>query len=319
MQVREMKREDRGAVLDLLQHAFGVRELFERYMDFDPAFAYGDYLLALDGDAPVACVQIFDKTIRMRGESLRLGGIGSVATHASQRGHGVAADLLERALERMRGRSMWLSLLFAAPVAPLYERLGWHRIPAPLLRLSQADRAAAPATPAGRAFQPQDLWQVNGLYEAYTEPLSGPTLRDASYWRGQLRTAGTPDEDFRVAERDGAMVAYARVASFNGRPRVLEYARDARGAEALAELLVAHTHGAHALHAPFVRDPELGGALERRGIAISFASDPSPMWRVLERAPLARLAGLSDSCADKTLLEALVADGTATYWTSDRF
>ena len=143
----------------------------------------------------------------------------------------------------------------------------------------------------GRAFRPEDLVQVAALYDAYTEPLSGPTVRDARYWRGQLRTAGTPEEDFRVAERGGAIVAYARVASFNGRLRVLEYARAAHGADALAELLVAHAHGPHALHAPFVRDPELGGALEQRGIELSLARDPSPMWRVLERAPLARLAG----------------------------
>jgi predicted acetyltransferase len=319
MQMREMKREDRGAVLDLLEHAFGLRELFERYMDFDPAFAYGDYLLAIDGDAPVACVQIFDKTIGLRGEAVRLGGIGSVATRASQRGRGVSSDLLERALERMRARGMWLSLLFAAPVAPLYERLGWHRVPAPLLRLSPLAKSNASAKQTGRAFQPEDLWQVAALYEAYTETLSGPTLRDASYWRGQLRTAGTPDEDFRVAELDGAIVAYARVASFNGRLRVLEYARAARGADALAELLVGHAHGPHALHAPFVRDPELGSALEHRGIEISLARDPSPMWRVLERAPLARLAGLPDSSPDAALLAELVGEGAATYWPSDRF
>jgi predicted N-acetyltransferase YhbS len=319
MRVREMTREDRGPVLDLLEHAFGVRELFERYMDFDSAFAYGDYLLALDGDTPVACVQIFDKTIRLRGASVRLGGIGSVATRASHRGRGLSSDLLQRALERMRGRSMQLSLLFAAPVAPLYERLGWHRIPAPLLRLSPSAKTGASEPRPGRVFQPTDLWQVNGLYESYCEALSGPTLRDARYWRGQLRTAGTPEEDFRVAERDGAIVAYVRVASFNGRPRVLEYARGARGADALAELLLAHTHGPHALHAPFVRDPELGGALERRGVALSFASDPSPMWRVLERAPLARLAQLPESTSDTALLAALVGEGAATYWTSDRF
>jgi GNAT superfamily N-acetyltransferase len=319
MQVREMKREDRGPVLDLLEHAFGLRELFERYMDFDPAFAYGDYLLALDGDAPVACLQIFDKTIRLRGEAVRLGGIGSVATRASHRGRGLSSDLLERALERMRGRKMWLSLLFAAPVAPLYERLGWHRVPAPLLRLTPAKRSSTPPPQSGRAFRPEDLWQVNELYRAYSGALSGPTLRDASYWRGQLHTAGTPEEDFRVAARDGAIVAYARVASFNGRLRALEYGRDARGAEALAELLASHAYGPHALHAPFVRDPEVGGALERRGIELSLARDPSPMWRVLERLPLARLAGVPDSCPDSELLATLVGDGAATYWPSDRF
>jgi predicted N-acetyltransferase YhbS len=318
LQVREMVRADRPAVLDLLEHAFGLRELFERYMDFDPAFSYGDYLVAFEGREPVACVQVFDKTIRLRGEKVRLGGIGSVATRASHRGQGVSSDLLERALERMRAREMWLSLLFAAPVAPLYERLGWHKIPAPQLRLSPR-RAGGPVTPAGRVFQPSDLDAVTRLYDAYVAPLSGPTVRDARYWRGQLRTAGTPEEDFRVAERGGRITAYSRVASFNGRPRVLEYARGASGADALAELLASQTHGEHALYAPVVRDPELADALARREIDVSLARDPSPMWRVIERAPLARLAGVTGSTSDFDLLATLVADGAATYWPSDRF
>jgi len=316
--VREMVRADRQAVLDLLEHAFGVRELFERYMDFDPAFSYGDLVLALEDGEPVACVQVFDKTIRLRGESVRLGGIGGVATRASHRGRGVSSDLLERALERMRAKEMWLSLLFAAPIAPLYERLGWHKIPAPQLRLSPKRRDAQ-VTPAGRAFQPQDLDAVTRLYDAYVAPLSGPTVRDARYWRGQLRTAGTPEEDFRVAERGGVLTAYSRVATFNGRPRVLEYARSPDGADGLAELLASRAPGEHALYAPVVRDPELADALARHGVDVSLAQDPSPMWRVIERAPLARLAGVTGSTSDFELLSALVADGAATYWPSDRF
>jgi hypothetical protein len=213
---------------------------------------------------------------------------------------------------------MWLSLLFAAPVAPLYERLGWRKISTPLWRLKAATPAGG-VTRAGREFRPDDLWQVTGLYESYCAPLSGPTVRDAAYWRGQLHTAGTPGEDFRVAERAGAIEAYARVASFEGRPRALEYARSAAGAESLADLLAAHAAGEHPLYAPIVRDPELTRALEARGVTVSLARDPSPMWRVLERAPLARLAGLDDSTSDDELLRALVADGAATYWTSDRF
>ena len=107
------------------------------------------------------------------------------------------------------------------------------------------------------------------------------------------------------------------MASFNGRPRVLEYARSPDGADALAELLASQAHGEHALYAPVVRDPELADALARRGIDVSLARVPSPMWRVFERAPLARLAGVTGATSDFDLLSALVAD--ATYWTSDRF
>src|SRR4249920_3729351 len=135
MKLREMRAEDRPAVLDLLEHSFHLRELFARYMDFDAAFAYGDFLLALDGERPVACVQVFAKTIRLRGAEVRLGGIGSVATHESVRGRGVSSELLVETIERMRQRDMALSLLFAGQAAPLYERHRWHKVPLALTRL----------------------------------------------------------------------------------------------------------------------------------------------------------------------------------------
>ena len=101
----------------------------------------------------VACVQVFAKTIRLRGAAVRLGGIGSVATHESCRGRGVSSELLVQTIERMRQRGMALSLLFAGQAAPLYERHGWHRIPIALIRL-RARGARPPATPGGRSARP---------------------------------------------------------------------------------------------------------------------------------------------------------------------
>ena len=314
-----MRPDDREAVLDLLEHAFGIRELFARYMDHDPAFSPGDVLLAQEGEELVACVQIFHKTIRLRGEPVPIGGIGSVATRAAQRGQGVSSALLERAIARMRERERVLSLLFAAPIAPLYERLGWLRCPLPLLRLSPREPAQDPPRAPGRAFGDADFGQVAALYERYTEKLSGPTLRDERYWRGQLRTAGTPEEDFRVSERKGKIGAYARIASFNGRLRGLEYARGSRGARALAELLAAHAYGPGTLHVPYVHDPELAAALDERGIDTKLSRDPGPMWRVLDRSAAARLAELPESKTDEELLTPLVGAPSLTYWPSDRF
>jgi len=302
MQLREMRAEDRPAVLDLLEHAFHLRELFERYMDFDPAFAYADYLLALDGARPVACVQIFAKTIRLGGGEVRLGGIGSVATHEGFRGRGVSSELLVATIERMRARGMALSLLFAGPAQPLYARHGWQRIALPLLRLRGRD-GAPPAGDPGRPFTPADLPEVSALYDAYCAGLPGTTVRDARYWRGQLRTAGTPVEDFRVAERGGAIDAYARSANFAGRPRVLEYARTPSGAGALAELLLHLTRAPNALPIPDARDAELRTELEARGVDVVAVPDASAMWRDL----------------DAHALTAQLSPAKTTYWPSDRF
>jgi predicted N-acetyltransferase YhbS len=296
-----------------------VRELFERFMTFDPAFSYADVLLALDGGKPVSCVQIFARPIRLRHERVLLGGIGSVATHASARGRGLASELLRQAIARMRERGMALSLLFTGRFS-FYETLGWQQMSTRLFKLSPHAPLAMPDDGTIlRAFEPDDLGRVQALYDAYTEPLSGPTVRDARYWAGQLRLAGTPREDFRVAERNGEIVAYARAAAFGGRMRVLEYARAADGASALARLLAALTPAAHRLPVPLVRDAELGDALRGFGLESAPGEDPSPMWLVLDRPLLARLAGASESTTDRALLETLVGGPLVTYWPSDRF
>jgi predicted N-acetyltransferase YhbS len=319
MEIREMRADDREAVLDLLEHAFLVRDLFARFMDFDPEFQLRDVLLAVDGDRPVSCVQIFTKSIRLRGEAVSLGGIGSVATHASARGKGLASQLLRLAIERMQARGMVLSLLFTGRFT-FYEPLGWQQISTRLFKLAPGELRSSPSTGTViRAFRDTDLARVAELYDAYTVPLSGPTVRDARYWSGQLRTAGTPEEDFRVAERDGAIVAYARAAAFAGRVRVLEYARAADGAGALAELLAGLRPAAHNLPVPLVRDADLGEALRALGLSASPGEDPSAMWRVLDHAALARIAGTTQAISERALLETLVGGPQVTWWPSDRF
>jgi len=316
-----MRASDRGAVLDLLEHAFGVRELFERYIAFDSAFADSDVSVAFENGRPVSCVQVFAKTIRLRREAVSLGGIGSVATHESQRGKGLASQLLRRAIERMCARGMALSLLFTGRFA-FYEALGWEQISMRLFKLrAPAAPVAADDALVVRPFRPEDLPAVAALYDAYTEVLSGPTLRDERYWAGQLRTAGTPGEDFRVAEpaAGGGVVAYARAASFSGRTRVLEYARGPRGAAALARLLLGFAPAGHSLPVPLVRDAELGESLRALGVEAAPGEDSSAMWRVLDRATLDRIAGAGPGTSDRALLESLVGGPLVTYWPSDRF
>jgi hypothetical protein len=246
---------------------------------------------------------------------VKLGGIGSVATHASARGKGLASELLRRAIERMRARGMALSLLFTDRFR-FYEPLGWQQMSLRFFKLAPGARlGTADDGTVLRVFQPADLARVAGLYDAYTEPLSGPTVRDARYWAGQLHTAGTPEEDFRVAERDGAIVAYARAASFGGRVRVIEYARarTARTARAAARRAAPPQPAV-----PLVCDTELNEALRARlGVA------PGRARRRVARArppdTVARIAGASENTDDRTLLQSLVGGPQVTWWPSDRF
>jgi hypothetical protein len=101
--------------------------------------------------------------------------------------------------------------------------------------------------------------------------------------------------------------------------RVLEYARDPRGAAALARLLAGFAPVERSLDVPLVRDAELGGSLRALGVEASPGEDSSAMWRVLDRPTLERIAGAGPGTSDRALLEALVGGPLVTYWPSDRF
>lgn len=317
MKIREMRPDEREPVLDLLERAFpGERDVFERYLDFDPSCGPGDFLLAFDGGRPVSCVQLFEKAIRLRGRTVRLGGIGSVGTHPDYRRKGLASELMRRQADAMRARDMPIGLLFTGRIG-FYARLGWVQVPLRQLAVRAGDGGDAP--PAGvlvRELATGDLDAVRALYDAYSAGIDGTTLRDARYWEGQLRYAGNPGETFRVAERDGRIVAYSRGVRLDAHC-ASEFARadDDAAADALAALLVGLCDEVRVRAPP---DPPLERALEARA-RVTRSDDASPMWRVLDAPGLARLAGLPESSADRDILRALIDEPPAHYWLSDRF
>jgi predicted N-acetyltransferase YhbS len=317
MEIRPMRAGEREPVLDLLEHAFAERALFEAYMDFDPLYRCDDFLLALEGDRPVCCVQIFEKTIRLRGRALRMGGIGSVATHADYRRRGLAEDLMRRSEQRMRERGLPLALLFG--VWGGYARLGWVRIPARQLALhGEAARADLQEGVSVRPFTEDDLPRVQALYEAYSAHFDGTTVRDEDYWRGQLRYAGAPGEDFRVAVTGDVLVAYARRVGL-GASLAMEFAHAPGQADTLASVLLQQCPREGALILRLPPGTDLERALARRADGLDRVDDSSFMWRVLDPETLCALADLPATAPDPEVLEALIARPPAHYWASDRF
>lgn len=313
---RTLRADEREAFLDLMDAAFVDEERahFARYLDEDPLLGHDDTLVAVEDGRIVSALQIFTRTIRLRGEPVPLGGIGSVGTHPDFEGRGLSTGLLRRAIDAMRDRGMALSLLFTGRVG-FYQRLGWVKVLHPLLvarRRSDAEPVAA------RVFRADDLPAVQQIYAAYSGWRDGATLRDETYWRAQLRFAGQPDEHFHVLERAGRIVAYARRIRFVGLARIIEHGCGP-GAEAqLADLLLAMAPDDAPLFLPHC-DPALEAALRARAAACDRITFPDQMWRVLDRPRLQALAETDASLDDASLLARLVAAPDGVYWPSDRF
>jgi predicted acetyltransferase len=312
-----MRASEREAVLDLLEAAFEERELFARFMDTDPAFDPANILLALDDDRPVSSVQIFSKQIRLRDAAVPLGGIGSVATHPDYRKQGLAYELLRRSETAMRERGMPLALLFAV-LWDFYGRLGWVQIPVRQLALHRREASAEmPRGIRARDFEPGDLEAISALYERYASGFEGTTLRDASYWRGQLAYSGSPEQDFRIALEGDRPVAYARRV-WLGAPLAMEFAHEPGAEDALAALVTELCPDDRAMLMRLPAETPLENALARRGLSVDRVDDPTFMWRVLDAAALARMTGLPES-SGAALLDELIRKPPVHYWVSDRF
>lgn len=309
-----MRPAERDPFLDLMQAAFHERLVFETYLRFDPELGDEDTLIALDDGVPVSAVQIFTRRIRLRGRTVTLGGIGSVGTHPDYERRGIATELLRHAIAEMTRRQMTLSLLFTGRTT-FYERVGWMQVSARAWSVHGGGRRSR----AGRAFGPEDLAPVREVYDAYSGPRELTTVRDDGYWRGQLRYAGAPDEDFRVAERHGRIVAYARAVALFGVHSIMEYGRIDGAADALASLILDLAPEEGAIVVPRTQDGELQRELHGGASRMDAIDLPDRMWRVLDRPALLELTGLPTSTSDRDLLRAVVDVPDSVYWTADRF
>ncbi len=310
------------------------RDFFRRYTELDPAFEARNVWVAERAGELVSCVQIFPRRVRIGGEVLPMGGIGSVFTRPDARRRGVAGALLERAIAAMGESGMVLSYLLA-------ERLRWYgqygyRPWSRGWRTLRWPAGARAETPNARRYDAErDRSDVERLWRLYAEgaggaPLDGIVDRGAPEdWRGSYQLAGTPEEDIWIADGGTHATAYLRVADFNGLLRVLEWGREGDGARALYELLAAALAGRNveSIRLPLIRDE----ALERLLAAAGARIDTRPAWdevppgarppatwmvRSLDDEVLAGRLGMANE--DDILVRCLPPERFA-FWEADRF
>ena len=106
MEVRSAQRSERDEVLELLGHWYNDGgEFFARYNHNDPGFRDALCLVARDGGRLVSTVQIFDRAINLDGQSVPMGGIGSVFTLDEYRHQRVASALMRLSVDTIIRKS----------------------------------------------------------------------------------------------------------------------------------------------------------------------------------------------------------------------
>jgi predicted N-acetyltransferase YhbS len=263
-----------------------------------------------------------------------------VFTAESARKKGIAGRVLEHTLRDMIDRGMELSLLFAGQ-RDFYARYGWRSWRSERTVLRLADPSSPPADPPGLEIAPFD-WErdfdaVRAIHSAYSASRSGTVVRDDALWAASFRLAGNPAEEFRVARRDGRVVAYVRATLLYEILTVTELGRLDDAQEALAALLTKllmprdsdplappgktsrETRAFAVL--PAFDDLALTLALETRRVTTSPVEDPSGMLACLNVEALARRLDVSLLPGETggEFLARILPPGHLVFWPADRF
>jgi len=210
--IRSARREDFPAIYDLLRVCFRNEriEYFIRQTEDDSTYRlHHTRVLEADGRI-VSHVRIFERRMRVRGVTLPVGGIGSVATYPEYEKRGYATALLRDAIERMEGAGHALSFLFTGLLS-FYGRLGWRVVPQPIYTAQPEEVAGLSAADVSiRPFTSADLPAVARIYRRATEGASGAIVRSLRYWSDHMTWVRDDPEGFLVAEARGRVVAYVR-------------------------------------------------------------------------------------------------------------
>jgi hypothetical protein len=156
-------------------------------------------------------------TLRIGRATVRMDGIGGVATPEEHRNQGYSRQVLSAAVERMKAGDAHLTALYGIP--DYYPRWGYATAAHEGgIRITRLDRDAA--LPEGMAFRratAADIPAIRAIYARETRDIVGSAVRpdDDTVWQ-ELATsiAGEEDECRVIVDETGAVQAYAWMAAF---------------------------------------------------------------------------------------------------------
>lgn len=163
------------------------------------------------GEREASRAFIIPFTLRYGVATLRMDGIGDVATPEDLRQRGYSRRVMEAAVQRMRASDTPVTMLYG--IQDFYPKYGYATLgPETVLRLEAGD---APATPAGwsaRAATSDDLDPITAIYDRATATATGAVVRtaDRGSWATLRDQIAAGQDECRVAVGpDGAVSGYA--------------------------------------------------------------------------------------------------------------
>ena len=212
MEIRSAKKAELVEIVDLQCLVFRPDESaastrYWAYFHEEPTYQFEQSRILIEQGRIVAHLRIWDRQIRVRGATLRVGGIGSVLTHPDFRGRGYAQALIRDAELYMQQAGYDLGMLFTIIGTPFYAKLGWIPLPLPTFSFPVGEPTTAFSDSARILDDTADLPAVMALYDAANANQTGTEIRNSGYWRsGPSRYRKLFPQ--KGIERNGELVGY---------------------------------------------------------------------------------------------------------------
>ena len=193
MEIRNLKENEFDAAKAIASYCFGFgREAGENARFFaqkaSPDVLYGAFV---DGTL-ASCLFSLPYTVRIRGRMIPCGGISTVATLPEYRNRGLMKALLLHALEEMRGKKQWISIL-GPFLYSFYRKYGWaqmyetmslefpQEMLACFMKYASLDHPKDQYTL--RRCEAADLPALNRVYQAWTQQYEAVFERPEQIWQ----------------------------------------------------------------------------------------------------------------------------------------
>lgn len=202
---------------------------------------------------------VVSQRIRIGAALVRMDGIGGVGTDGDHRRQGYAGQVLEAAIEHMRGGDAGLSMLYG--ISGFYERFGYVPAgPEHLVSLAVDEHAPLPGGWSCKPAADGDLPHLRAVYDAATRDAVGAAVRlDRAYaWRtlAARLAEGDSDDCLVLWAPNQAIRGYVRHGTGFWAADVMQ--RDAPGEMVVAEALALDAESADAALAVCARAPWRG-------------------------------------------------------------
>lgn len=216
IEIRPIQSKDElEAVYEILDQCFPVgKAYFQSRNDHNTSYRYETTWVAIVDGVIASTIQVFPYPCRIGNTTVRVGGIGSVATLPEYRGRGLCQQILECLTDWMKQQQYDLSLLFAV-ITPFYEKYGWNIVPEANYELNI--KKIPENLPSRSEYkiipfdQTQHLLEAAEIYHQFNHNRTLTCERSLTYWQDMLKWQGWKSSIWRVAIKDRKVVAYGRM------------------------------------------------------------------------------------------------------------